>query len=93
MARKNRSACHTAISTLTSIRRCDSVLAQIAFKMGETKNTRYKAVPNHRKQELAEYCGTAIVSARVERLKDKLNVKGAVIFASTRILTTLRKEI
>jgi hypothetical protein len=62
----------------------------MAFKMGVTKNTLYKTVPNRRKQELEEYYGTAIVSARVERLKDKLHVKGAVIFASTRILTTLR---
>ena len=62
------------------------------LKTGVTKNTRYETVLNRSYQELAEYYGTAIVPARVERPKDKSHAEGTVKFASTWILAALRNE-
>ena len=43
-------------------------------------------------QELAEYYNTAVVPARVEHPKDKSHAEGAVKFASTWIIASLRNE-
>lgn len=62
------------------------------LKTGVTKNTRYKTVLNRSYHELAEYYNTAVVPARVERPKDKSHAEGAVKFASTWIIASLRNE-
>ena len=62
------------------------------LKTGVTKNNRYETVLNRSYQEMAEYCDTAIVPARVEHPKDKSLAEGSVKFASTWILAALRNE-
>ena len=62
------------------------------LKTGVTKNTRYETILNRSYQELAEYYNTAVVPARVEHPKDKSHAEGAVKFASTWIIASLRNE-
>ena len=62
------------------------------LKTGVTQNTRYETVLNRSYHELAEHYGTAIVPARVEHPKDKSHAEGAVKFASTWIIASLRNE-
>ncbi len=62
------------------------------LKTGITKNTRYETVLNRSYQEMAEYYGTAIVSARVRHPQDKSHAEGGVNFASTWILAALRSR-
>ena len=62
------------------------------LKAGVAKNIRYETVIPRVYREMAEYYGTAIVSARVRHAKDKPNAEGFVMYAMTWILTAIRNN-
>jgi transposase len=62
------------------------------LKTGITSNTRYDTVVNKSYSEMAEYYGTAVVPARVERPQDKSHAEGTVKHTSTWITAALRNR-
>ena len=62
------------------------------LKVGVDKNTRYETILNRSYSEMADYYGTAIVPARVDRPQDKSAVEGTVKHTSTWIIAALRNR-
>jgi len=62
------------------------------LKVGVIKNTRYDTVLNRSYSEMADYYGTAVVSARIDRPQDKSAAEGTVKHASTWIIAALRNR-
>ena len=90
MRTENWLACH--VHTYEYFGGVTRLLIPDNLKTGVTKNTRYETVLNRSYHELAEHYNTAVVPARVERPKDKSHAEGAVKFASTWIIASLRNE-
>lgn len=61
-------------------------------KTATTSNTRYETILNRSYQELAEYHGTVIISARVRKPQDKSSAEATVRFSETWIVAALRNN-
>ena len=68
------------------------ILVPDTLKTGVTANTRYEIQLNASYRELAEYYGTAIVTARVRKPQDKGLVEKSVGFSTTWITAALREQ-
>ena len=62
------------------------------LRVGVESNTRYETIINRSYNEMAEYYGTAVVPARVDRPKDKSPAEGTVKHTSTWITAALRNR-
>jgi len=62
------------------------------LKAGVISNTRYDTILNKSYNEMAEYYGTAVVPARVDRPRDKSAAEGTVKHTSTWIIAVLRNR-
>jgi len=62
------------------------------LKVGVTCNSRYETILNRSYSEMADYYGTAVVPARVDRPQDKSAVEGTVRHTSTWIIAALRNR-
>ena len=60
------------------------------LRTGIDSNTRYETIINRSYNEMAEYYGTAVIPARVDRPKDKSPAEGTVKHTSTWIIAALR---
>jgi transposase len=62
------------------------------LRVGVISNTRYETILNRSYNEMAEYYGTAVVPARVDRPRDKSAAEGTVKYTSTWIIAALRNR-
>jgi len=62
------------------------------LKVGVDSNTRYDTILNRSYSEMADYYGTAVIPARVDRPQDKSAVEGTVKHVSTWIIAALRNR-
>jgi transposase len=62
------------------------------LKVGVDKNTQYDTILNKSYSEMADYYGTAVVPARVDRPQDKSAAEGTVKQTSTWIIAALRNR-
>ena len=62
------------------------------LKVGVDSNTRYDTILNRSYSEMADYYGTAVVPARVDRPQDKSAAEGTVKHTSTWIIAALRNR-